>query len=168
MSYQVRRLRAGDLPSITDIYNAASRARESTQGTRPWCVNEMKKFLDESRSSFESYTCVLDGALVGWTALTPYRVKEDVEHTAEMSLYVHESFRRRGIGTALASTLLDRACILNLHCIFAMAFKDMPNVASFAERRCQFSVAGCLPEVFSCRGKHYDILVFDRLLAQRT
>ncbi|MFG3594565.1 GNAT family N-acetyltransferase [Bradyrhizobium sp. RDI18] len=164
MSYQVRRLRTGDLPSVTEIYNAACHARESTQGTRPWSVKEMQEFLFESHPSFESFTCVDKGAVVGWTALTRYRVREDVKHTAEMSLYVQESFRRKGVGSVLAYTLLNRASLLNLHCIFAMLFKDMPDSISFAERKCGFSVAGCLPEIFSCSGKHYDLLVLERLI----
>ncbi|WP_027056456.1 GNAT family N-acetyltransferase [Mesorhizobium erdmanii] len=164
MSYQVRPLRTGDLPSVTEIYNAACRARESTQGTRPWSVKEMKEFLFESRPSFESYTCVHKGAVVGWTALTRLRVREDVKHTAEMSLYVQNSCRRKGIGSALAHALLDRAIILNLHCIFALVFKDKPEVISFAEKKCGFSVAGCLLEVFSDSEKHHDILLFDQLL----
>ncbi|MHC4049470.1 GNAT family N-acetyltransferase [Bradyrhizobium sp. 25ACV] len=164
MSYQVRPLRTGDLPSVTEIYNAACHARESTQGTRPWSVNEMKEFLFEQRPSFESYTCVDEGAVVGWTAFTRYRVREDVRHTAEMSLYVQESFRHKGIGSILAKTLLNRANSHNLHCVFAMVFKDMPDVVSFAERNCGFSLAGCLREVFSDNGKHYDILVLERLV----
>lgn len=164
MSYQVRLLEAGDLPSVTEIYNASCSARESTQGTRPWSVKEMNEFLFESRPSFESYTCVDKGAVVGWTAFTRHHVNEGIKQTAEMSLYVKTSFRRKGIGAALAHTLLDRASVLNLHCILAIVFKDMPNVASFAERVCGFSVVGCVPELFSNDGRHYDILVLEKLI----
>lgn len=164
MSYEVRPLRTGDLPSVTEIYNAACRAKESTQGTRLWSVKETEEFLFESHPSFESYTCVAKGAVVGWTAFTRYRVREDLKHTAEMSLYVQESFRRKGIGSALAHTLLNRASILNVHCIVAMAFENRPNDVAFAERKCGFSVAGCLPEVFSDGGKHFDVLVLERLI----
>ncbi|MGY8669198.1 GNAT family N-acetyltransferase [Bradyrhizobium sp. UFLA05-109] len=164
MSYEVRPLRSGDLPSVTDIYNAACCARESTQGSRPWTVKEMKEYLFESPPSFESYACVEKGVVVGWTALTRYRVREDVKHTAEMSLYVQETFRRKGIGAALAQTVLDRATTLNLRCIFSMLFNGVPEIASFAEKKCGFSLAGCLPEVFCHRGKQYDILVFERLM----
>lgn len=167
MSYQVRALQTVDLPSATEIYNAACRARESTQGTRPWSVREMKEFLFDSHPSFESYACVHKEIVVGWTALTRYRVREDVEETAEMSLYVKPEVRKRGIGTALAQTLLARASILNLHCVFAIVFKDMPNVISFAERKCEFSMVGCLPEVFSDSETHYDLLVFERLMASQ-
>lgn len=124
----------------------------------------MKEFLLESRPSFASYACVDSGAVVGWAALTRYRVREDVRHTAEMSVHVLKSFRGRGIGSALARTLMDQAPLLDLRCVFAMVFKDMPEAAAFAERRCRFSAAGCLPEVFSDSGKHYDILVFERII----
>lgn len=164
MPYQLRPLRLGDLRCVTDIYNTACNARESTEGTRSWSVAEMKKFLFQTRPVFESYLCSFQGAVVGWAAFTRYRVKEDVEHAAEMSLYVKEQFRRRGIGTALAHTLLNRAHVLDLHCIFSVVFKDRPYVVSFAEKKCGFSIAGCIPEVFSDRGKCYDVLFLEKLV----
>ncbi|MCP1835498.1 L-amino acid N-acyltransferase YncA [Bradyrhizobium sp. USDA 4532] len=163
MSYQVHRLQTGDLPTVTAIYNAACRARESTHGMRPWSVEEMEGFLFGSAPSLESYVCVDHGSVVGWTAFTPYRVREDVRHTVEMSTHVQESVRRRGIGSALARTLLDRSRNLDLHCILTMTFKDRPEVLSFV-KKCGFLGAGCLPEVFSEGGKHYDILVFEKLI----
>lgn len=125
----------------------------------------MKEFLFESDPSFESYACVDNDVVVGWAALTRYRVREDVNETAEMSLYVQMSFRRKGIGCALSQTLLNRASRLNLRCIFAIIFSDKADVVSFAEKKCGFSVAGCLPEVFSYSGNHYDVLVFEKSIA---
>lgn len=162
--HQVVRLRTEDLQAVTDIYNTACRARESTQGIRPWSVDKMKPFLFETRPSFESYSCLINGAVTRWTAFTRYSLNEDVKHTAEMSLYVQEPFRRMGVGTALANTLLNRARILDLHCIFAIVFKEPSYVASFAERKCGFSVVGSFPEVFSNEGKHYDLLVLEKLI----
>lgn len=124
----------------------------------------MREFLFASHASLQSFVCVENGAVVGWTALTPFRVKEDAKHTAEMSLYVQESCRCRGIGSALAHALLKQATILDLHCIFVMVFKDMPAGISFAERNCGFSITGCLPELFADGGKFYDILVLERLV----
>ncbi|MBB4577661.1 GNAT family N-acetyltransferase [Rhizobium lentis] len=165
MSYQIRPLGTGDLPSVTNIYNAACCAGESTQGTRPWSIKKMREFLFEARPSFETYICVDNDAVVGWTALTRFRVAENARHTAEMSLYVQETFRRNGIGSTLAQTVLNRASVLDLHCIFAMVFKDAPGVISFAKTKCGFSVAGCLPEIFYDRGKHYDVLVLEKLVS---
>lgn len=125
----------------------------------------MKYFLFELHPSFLSYTCVINGAAVGWTALTRHHVNDGLKHTAEMSLYVQEPFRRKGIGSALANVLLSRANAANLHCILAMIFKDMPGVVSFAERQCAFSLAGCLPEAFHDLGKNYDILVLQKLVS---
>ncbi|SFK27304.1 phosphinothricin acetyltransferase [Bradyrhizobium sp. Gha] len=164
MSYQVRPLRADDLPSVTEIYNAACRAKESTQGTRARSIKEMRHFIFEESPSFESYTCVDEGAVVGWTALTRFRLSEDVRHTAEMSLYVQKSFRQKGIGSHLAHTLLSRARILKLHCISAFVFKDMPTSVSFAERKCGLSAVGYLPEVFSYGGRYYDVLILEKLI----
>ncbi|WP_083992416.1 GNAT family N-acetyltransferase [Bradyrhizobium embrapense] len=167
MSYQVRPLRTDDLPSVTRIYNAACHARETTEGTRPWSDQRMKEFLLDAGPSFESYTCEDGGTVVGWTAITRLRLREDVKHAAEMSLYVQESVRRRGIGSALANTLLSRASIIDLHCIVGFVFADLPEVVSFSERRCGFSIAGCLSELFSDGEKHRDILLLEKLVEPR-
>ncbi|WP_092304013.1 GNAT family N-acetyltransferase [Bradyrhizobium sp. Ghvi] len=161
MTYELRPIRADDLLSITGIYNAA---RESTRGTRSWDVSEMKQFLFASRPSIEGYACVDGDAVVGWSALTRHHAGEGLKHTAEMSLYVQEDLRRRGIGALLANTLLERAPTLNLHCILALALKDTPDVLSFAQIKCGFSVAGCIPELFSDGERHYDIVVFEKLI----
>lgn len=165
MLYEVRRLQTGDLPEVTDIYNAACRDRESTQGRRPWSVTEMNEFLFARRPSFAACTCMSNGSVVGWTALTRHHDNEGLRQTAEMSLYVQGSFRCKGVGSALAHAVLSRASTANLHCILAMIFADIPNVISFAERKCGLSIAGSLPGAFPDNGTNYDILVLQRLIA---
>ncbi|MCK1332500.1 GNAT family N-acetyltransferase [Bradyrhizobium sp. CW9] len=164
MQHEVRPLRVGDLPSVTEIYSAACRARESTQGMHPWSVEEMKEFLFGTPPSFESYTCTDNGAVIGWTALTRHHFNEGVKHTAEMSLYVSGAFRRKGVGSALAHAVLSRASALNLHCVLAMVFNDSLEAVSFAQGECGFSIAGCLPEAFPGSGRNCDILVLEKLV----
>jgi L-amino acid N-acyltransferase YncA len=164
MSYDVQPLRNGDLQSVTDIFNAACHARESTHGMRPWTIEQMEQFLFEARPVFESYTCIDDGAVVGWTALTRHHVREGYRHTAELSLYVKHSARRKGIGSALAQTLLNRASALELHCILAIVFKDTPHVVSFAENKLGFVSAACLPDAFPGKEQYFDILVLEKMI----
>ncbi|MGY4327446.1 L-amino acid N-acyltransferase YncA [Bradyrhizobium sp. LB7.2] len=163
MRYEVRRLQTVDLPEVTDIYNAACRDRESTQGRRPWSVTEMSDFLF-ARPSFVAYTSMSSGGVIGWTALTRHHNNEGVRQTAEMSLHVQRQFRRQGVGSALAHAVLSRASTANLHCILAMIFADVPKVISFTERRCGLSVAGCLPGAFPANETNYDILVLQKLV----
>lgn len=161
MQYEVRRLQTADLPEVTDIYNTACRNRESTQGRRPWSVTEMNEFLFARRPSFVALS---NDSVIGWTALTKHHDNEGLRQTAEMSLYVQGAFRRKGVGSALAHAVLSRASTANLHCILAMIFADIPNVISFAERKCGLSVAGRLPGAFPGNGANYDILVLQRLI----
>ncbi|OSI32972.1 GNAT family N-acetyltransferase [Bradyrhizobium canariense] len=164
MCYELRRLRRGDLPEVTDIYNAACRDRESTQGTRPWSVAEMNRFLFALRPSFVSYTCISKGKVIGWAALTRHHINEGVRQTAEMSLFVQARFRRQGVGSALARAILSQQSTADLHCILAMSFADAPNVISFAQKKCCLSISGCLPAAFSDSGHNYDILILQRLI----
>ena len=164
MSYEVRPLCNGDLQSVTEIFNAACQARESTHGMRLWTVEQMGQFLFEARPVFESYACVDKGVVVGWTALTRHHVREGYKHTAEISLYVKPSARRNGMGSALAKTILNRASALELHCILAIVFKDMPDVVSFAAKKFGFVPAACLPEAFPDKDRYFDILILEKIV----
>ncbi|WP_183257746.1 GNAT family N-acetyltransferase [Bradyrhizobium sp. CIR48] len=164
MRYELRRLRECDLPEVTEIYTAACRDRESTQGTRRWSVAEMHEFIFARRPSFVSYTCIRKGNVIGWAALTQHHVNEGVRQTAELSLFVQGPFRSKGVGSALARAILRQPRTDNLHCVLAMTFADAPNAIAFAERKCGLSIVGCLPGAFSHGEKNYDILVLQRLL----
>lgn len=102
MRCELRRLQTGDLPEVTDIYNAACRHREATQGIRAWRSAEINEFLFALRPSFVSHTCIRKGDVIGWTALTRHHVNEGVRQTAEMSLHVQGSSRRRSWVSACA------------------------------------------------------------------
>lgn len=47
--------------------------------------------------------------VVGYASLSPYREKEAYASTVELSIYIHQDYRRRGIATALMRAILELA-----------------------------------------------------------
>lgn len=124
-------------PSHRGLSVAAS---ETPQGTRPWSVKRMRECLFEEVPSFESYTCVDASVVVGWTALTRFRLRKTLKHAAGTSLMFQSQVRRRELGQPCAYSL-TRERILNLR-ISVFVFKDMPDSVFFAGQ-CGLSAAGC-------------------------
>ena len=110
MSFIIRDAIPADLPALLDIYNS-----EVENGTATFDIN--KKTLDQWNDWYEEHTCgnkfVLtaeaDGRAVGYASLSRYRAKEAYAATTELSVYVHEYYRGRGIATALIGETIKKA-----------------------------------------------------------
>ncbi len=106
----IRRAEARDIAPTLEIYNF-----EVEHGTATLDLH--KKTEDEWRAMFARHNAdnhpllvaEIDGETVGYASLSPYREKEAYASTVEASVYVARAFRRRGVGTALLSALIETA-----------------------------------------------------------
>ena len=91
-----------DLPAIVEIYNAAIRSRISTAQLDPVSVEaRLPWFREHSPESYPLWVAVIDGGVAGWLSFHSFIPRAAYRGTAEISVYVGELFRRRGIGQAL-------------------------------------------------------------------
>ena len=51
----------------------------------------------------------IDGIVAGYASLSPYRPKEAYKSTVELSIYIHQDYRVRGIATQLMAHILEIA-----------------------------------------------------------
>ena len=72
----------------------------------------------------------LDGAIVGWGALSQFRPRAAYAHSVEASVYLRHDVHRRGIGKALLLDLIARAKAAGHHTLIGGASAD--QVASLA------------------------------------
>ena len=142
-----------DLPRLTEIYNQAIRA-----GT---CTCDLTEFTETERLPwFQAHQDVawpllvyeLDGRVVGYAYLTPYRKgREALRHFAEISYDVDFSCRGQGGGSALLDCAIDTA--RRLGCRQLVAILLSCNGASIALlKKFGFAEWGCLPDVAELPG----------------
>ncbi|HZE12347.1 MAG TPA: GNAT family N-acetyltransferase, partial [Chthoniobacterales bacterium] len=102
----IRDAAEADLPAIIDIYNAATATRTSTALFSPVSVEErLPWFRRHSPDEFPLWVADVEGQVAGWLSFHEFIQRAAYRGTVEISIYVHEKFRRRGIGRAL----LDKA-----------------------------------------------------------
>jgi L-amino acid N-acyltransferase YncA len=102
----IRDAAEGDLPAIVEIYNAATATRTSTARFEPVTVEErLSWFHRHSPDEFPLWVTESDGEIAGWLSFHEFIPRPAYHGAAEISVYVNERFRRRGI----ARQLLEKA-----------------------------------------------------------
>src|SRR4051812_31754048 len=94
----IRDATEGDLPAIIDIYNAAIATRTATAQLEQVTVESRRHWLtDHSADQYPFWVLQIDHEVAGWLTFKSFLPRSAYRGTAELSVYVHEKFRRRGV-----------------------------------------------------------------------
>jgi len=146
-STRIRDARESDLPGIIRIYNAAIATRVSTAQLEPVTLENRRNWLkDHSPDRHPFWVLELDGQVAGWLTLKTFFPRCAYRDTAEVSVYVDEKFRRRGVGRALLAEAIRRAPELGICAMVGLIFAHNPaSLGLFAQ--VGFEKWGLLPGV---------------------
>ena len=107
---KIRDAKRDDLPAIINIYNAAIVTRVSTAQLDTVTLDDRRHWLKEHSSHRHPFwVAEIHGQIAGWLTLKPFLPRAAYRDTAEVSVYVDERFRRRGVGRALLNEAIARA-----------------------------------------------------------
>jgi phosphinothricin acetyltransferase len=151
-----------DLPAIIDIYNAAIATRISTAQLEPVTVESRRRWLTEhapDRHPFWVMEC--DGQIAGWLTIKPFLPRCAYSGTAELSVYVDQKFRRRGVARTLLEEAIARAPQLEITAMVGLIFAhNEPSLRLFEQ--VGFARWGLLPQVALLDGVHRDLTIMGR------
>ena len=115
----VREAIAADLQAITEIYNDAIRSTVATFDTEPKNITEQEEWFKEHGKNNPLVVAESGGKIVGWASLSKWSDRCAYSDTAEISLYIDESHRGKGIGRELMRIILERGRQAGLHTVIA-------------------------------------------------
>lgn len=154
-----------DLPAIVDIFNATVPTRMSTAVLEPVSVDErLAWFREHSPDRHPLWVCEIDDAIAGWLSFQSFITRCAYRGTVEVSVYVNERFRRRGVARALIERGIARSAQLEITALTGLILGN--NTASlqlFAGLG--FVRWGLLPRVARLDGVERDIVIVGRNLA---
>jgi L-amino acid N-acyltransferase YncA len=155
-----------DLPAIVEIYNAATATRRSTALLGPVSVEErLPWFHRHSPDRFPLWVAEIESQIAGWLSFHEFIRRPAYNGTAEISVYVHEKFQRRGIGRALLQKAIADAARLNLRALLGYVLGH--NEASLALfESAGFERWGCLPRIARFETSERDLLIVGRHVEQ--
>lgn len=162
MSMTHRAATRSDLAQIVEIYNATVPTRMVTADTEPVSVESRVPWFEEHTPTFRPLWVVeAEGRVAAWLSFSSFYGRPAYRRTAELSVYVHASFRRRGLGAYLLTQALVNAPALGIDTLLGFIFGH--NDASLALfTRFGFARWGVLPRVAILDGVERDLVIVGR------
>lgn len=122
-----------DLPAIVEIYNATVPGRMVTADPEPVSVESRRAwFLEHDPDRRPLWVAEIDGEVAGWFSFEPFRKKPAYRATAEVSVYVAEQHRRKGIGRRLLGEAIRRSPRLGIKTLTGGIFAhNHPSIELF-------------------------------------
>ncbi len=108
-----------DAPAVVAILNAYIAQTTTTFFLKAQTADERVKWFEEHSERHPVLAVDADGALVAWGALSEHNPRAGYRHTADVSVYVHSKFHRRGIGSTILAKLIAQARAIGHHTLIA-------------------------------------------------
>jgi len=108
MENLIRSVELADAPAIRDIYAPFVSQSATSFEVEPPDAAAMEKRIGDLREQFPWLVYEADGAVLGYAYASPHRAaRKAYQWCVEVSVYIHERARRRGIGRALYGSLFE-------------------------------------------------------------
>jgi phosphinothricin acetyltransferase len=160
MAHAIRLAARGDGDALAAIYRPAVEGIASFETAVPTGA-EMDERAARTLARLPWLVCEIDGAVAGYAYASRHRERDAYRWTAEVSAYVGERFRRRGVGRALYTSLI--ALLTAQRIATLVAGIALPNDASVALHRSMgFVPLGVFHRVGFKHGRAVDVAWMER------
>lgn len=163
MKLSYRDAEAADLPAIVSIYNSTIPSRLVTADTEPVTVDSRKEWFHAHEPLHHPLWVAEEerGVIAGWISFQAFYGRPAYDATAEISIYLGETFRGRGLGGAMLDYSLSRAPSLGISTVLGFIFShNAPSLALF--RRFGFEEWGVLPRIAVLDGVERGLTIVGR------
>ena len=162
MVFAHRIARREDLPQIVAIYNATIPSRVVTADLEPVSVASRERWFKEHSPDFRPLWVVeAEGQVAGWLSFSSFYGRPAYNKTAELSMYVHADFRKRGIASYLLTEAFAQAPGLGIDTLLGFIFgHNLTSLALFD--KFGFARWGELPKVALLDGVERDLVIVGR------
>ena len=164
---RIRAATEADLPAITSIYEHAVRFGTATFELDPPDLAEMtRRFRALAHGQFPYLAAELDGAVIGYAYVGPYRPRPAYRFSVENSVYFDPKAQGRGIGKLIMQELIAQSERRGFRQMVAV-IGDSANVASIGVHRATgFRMIGTCENVGFKFGRWLDTVMMQRDLGE--
>jgi phosphinothricin acetyltransferase len=126
----IRKASLKDTKEICSIYNYHVANTIVTFEEEPVNENEMRQRIEDISSKFPWLVYENDDVIAGYAYASQWRTRSAYRFAAETTVYIHEDFKGRGVGTALYTKLIEEMKALSFRSLIGGV--SLPNDASIA------------------------------------
>ena len=153
----IRSIAKDDVFACLTIYNYEVEHGVATLDLEPRTLEEWHEWYNaHSDEQYPIIVGTIDDVVVGYASLSPYRLKDAFKSTVELSIYIHQNYRGRGVATRLMEHILEMAkadtMIHNVVSVITAGNEESTKL----HNRFGFTYCGLTPEVGFKHGKYQD------------
>jgi phosphinothricin acetyltransferase len=171
MSYRHRTATLEDLPTVVAIYNSTIASREVTADTEPVTVESRLNWFNEHQPERRPLW-IIERAddnsekpeILGWISYSNFYGRPAYSGTAEVSIYIAEAWRGKGIGRYALTEAIAFAPQIKVHTLLGFIFgHNKPSLALF--ERFGFDTWANFPRVANLDGIERDLIILGKRVA---
>jgi L-amino acid N-acyltransferase YncA len=165
MNYELRLAKYNDLEPIVEIYNQAILSRCQTGDTNILKVEDRIEWFNEhTPNKYPIIVAEVDNEIIGWISLSPYRKgREGLKYTIEVSYYVHNNYKRKGVGTIMMDFIIKKAKELKYKTLIAILIHDNIGSIKLLEKY-HFNKWAFLPDILEIDGNIFSHLYYGLII----
>jgi L-amino acid N-acyltransferase len=151
--------------AVREIFNDAILHTTALYDYKPWTRADMLQWFGSKAKSGHPVIAAVDpsGLLLGFASYGQFRVRPAYKYTVEHSVYVHKDQRRRGVGHALLTRLIELASEQQLHVLVGGI--DVSNMESIAlHEKLGFTHSGTITQAGYKFGRWLDLAFYQLTL----
>ncbi|MBC3885089.1 GNAT family N-acetyltransferase [Undibacterium griseum] len=164
-NFSYRFARFEDLPQIVAIYNSTIASREVTADTEPVSVESRHTWFHEHTPDRRPlWVSEQDGEITGWLSFSNFYGRPAYAGTAELSIYLHENARGKGLGKQFLRLAMVHAPVIQVHTLLGFIFgHNTPSLKLF--EHFGFETWANLPRVATLDGIERDLIILGKRVA---
>jgi len=153
-----------DLKRIVATYNSTVASRMVTADLEEVSVESKQVWFDaHSPEKRPLWLVICDGNYAGWMSFNSFYGRPAYDGTVEVSIYIEQAFKGKGLGKACLQKAIDEAPKLKIHSLVGFIFgHNLPSVQLFYSFG--FEKWGHLPGVAKMDTEMRDLLILGKKL----
>lgn len=160
---EIRDAKLEDGEQVADVYNYYIQQTHHTFETDPLEAEEMQKRISVVTQKYPFLVAEDEGQILGYAYATQFKLRQAYEYASEVSIYVRNAAKQKGIGTQLYMKLFDELSETDIHAVVAGI--SLPNDASVLfHERLGFEKVAHFKEVGYKLGRWIDVGYWEKIL----
>lgn len=162
----IRKTILNDLAAINEIQNREIATSNSYLSNISKTIDETKSWYDEHQNSnrYTILSATINDRLVGWVALSPFRSIDGYDITAELSVYVHHDFQKKGIAKqmmqAIENFAIEKKLLRNIISVITANNKASIEL----HKKCGYNLVATLSNIAVKNGILQDVILMTKSL----
>jgi L-amino acid N-acyltransferase YncA len=161
ITFTIRNAQIIDLPIIVAIYNQTIAGRMVTADLEPVSIEQRLPWFHAHDQTTRPLWVVENdiNEIIGWISLQDFYGRPAYQQTAEISIYIDQSFQGKGLGKLLLKEAIERCKQIGLKNLLGFIFgHNLPSIRLIESAK--FERWGLFPEVALLDDKPADLCIY--------